>query len=71
MILSPRITDSTRHKWMSIELMGTADVSTINSPVMGSEREHRVDIFPVTRKPPIKKHLQSAKGYVLTYKNLK
>lgn len=56
---------------MSIELMGTADVSTINSPVMGSEREHRVDIFPVTRKPPIKKHLQSAKGYVLTYKNLK
>jgi hypothetical protein len=42
---------------MSMEEMGTADVSTVNSPLMGSNKEHRVDILPVTRKPPIEGNL--------------
>lgn len=37
---------------MSIEVMGTADASTVNSPLSGSCKEHWVAILPVTRKPP-------------------
>lgn len=52
-ILSPRRIDSTRSKWMSMEEMGTADTSTVNSPLTGSNKEHRVEILPVIRKPPV------------------
>jgi hypothetical protein len=44
---------------MSMEQMGTADASTVSSPVMGSDKEHWEDIFPVTRNPPIQQYLSS------------
>ena len=37
---------------MSIEVIGTEDASTVNSPLSGSCKEHWVANFPVTRKPP-------------------
>ena len=33
--------------------MGTADASTVSSPVMASDKEHWVDILPVMRNPPM------------------
>lgn len=52
-ILSPRRTDSTRNKCISMEHMGTADASTVSSPLIASVKEHCVDILPVNRNPPI------------------
>lgn len=33
--------------------MGTADTSTVSSPLMASDKEHWVDILPVMRNPPM------------------
>ena len=55
-ILSLRRIDSSFSKCKSMEAMGTADDSTASSPVMASDKEHCVDILPVTRKPPIAKY---------------
>jgi hypothetical protein len=51
-IFSPALTDSTRKSWRSIERMGTVELSTVNSPVIGSDSAHRVATLPVIRKPP-------------------
>lgn len=55
-IFSPNNIDSTRSMWMSMDWTGIADASTVNSPTIGSESEHWVHIFPVTRKPPVQRN---------------
>lgn len=40
-----------------MEQMGTADASTVSSPLMASVKTHCVDTLPDTRNPPIKKCL--------------
>lgn len=51
-----------RSKCTSIEEMGTADPSIVSSPVMASDKEHWVDILPVTRNPPIQQYFLLVMG---------
>lgn len=57
MILSPVRIDSTRRSSTSMERMGTADASTISSPLRGSDKEQWVYIFPETWNRPAKQKL--------------
>lgn len=62
-ILSPARMDSTRSKWISIDLTGTADFSILSSPLRWSDKELCVAIFPVTRKPPVEKKIKWLKDH--------
>ena len=69
-IFSPRRTDSTHSKWMSMELIGTADASIVSTPLIGSNKEQCVDILPVTLKPPFQQQISSVPVTRITHHNI-
>lgn len=56
-----------RSKCTSIEEMGTADPSIVSSPVMASDKEHWVDILPVTRNPPAQHYFLLVMGLYIIF----